>query len=87
MRHTNIPPQARMYAPNHPAVRRRILDEIEADVIGHIDIDGQYVSHRQQAPRQEPVESNSRFLDALAALSSITIIVLFGWSLGMWIAS
>ena len=83
-RHTDIPPFARTYGRNHPAVLGKILAEVEQDlrgtyeparreVLGHFE-DGEYISHKA---RIEHERYGWKFYDVLAVVSLITVVAVF----------
>ena len=83
-RHTDIPPFARTYGRNHPAVQGKILAEVEQDlrgtyeparreVLGHFE-DREYISHKA---RIEHERYGWKFYDVLAVVSLITVVAVF----------
>ena len=83
-RHTDIPPFARTYGRNHPAVQGKILAEVEQDlrgtyeparreVLGHFE-DGEYISHKA---RIENERYGWTFLDVVSVASLGILVAVF----------
>lgn len=83
-RHTDIPPFARQYGANHPAVRHRILQEIERDVIGYADKRGNIHFFKDE---QDKPERGADWCAILFWFSILGIILLLGIGGGLWLTS
>lgn len=86
-RHSDVPPFARRYAPNHPAVRSKILAEVDSDLRRpereylYFDTDGQLRRH-------EPEPEDVRDVDwglVFVLLCLFGIVLMLGIGGGLWL--